>query len=464
MNPEVEVKRDENSQSDGNFPGLSAEFCEQLNEAVQSGKIDQLEGLIKPLHPADVADAITSMDEETRGGFLELLGSRIDATVLSYLDEEFRLGVLQTLGPEIVAELVTDLDSDDAIEIIEDLSRNEQFELLAAVPAENRAIIVEGLNYPEDSAGRLMQRELVSVPPHWTVGKTIDMLRQDDGHPQDFYAVFVVDIKYKPIGVIVLSRLICANRDVTVSSIMERNFKIIDANTDKEDIGLLFSKYGLVSAPVVDAEKRLVGVITVDDVVDVVEEEAEEDLLYLSGLSTLDVGQSSVMTARHRFPWLLLNLGAAIVASMVIAQFEATIQKFVALAILMPIIPSLAGNTGTQALTVSIRALALRELQGANASKVLKKEVAVGLLNGLLLAFLTALISGWWFDNVALGIIVAVSIVANMAIAGFVGVFVPLMISKTRIDPAVASGVFLTTITDVSSFFIFLALAAVFLF
>jgi magnesium transporter len=357
------------------------------------------------------------------------------------------------------------LDSDDAVQVIEELDEDEQKQLLEAIPAGERTLIEASLAYPEDSAGRLMQRELVAVPTYWTVGETIDFMRRsaeraDDAMPDIFYDIFVVDPTHKPVGSIPLSRLLRTTRPIPVTDIMESEMKLIPAVMDQEEVAFLFRRRDLVSAPVVDDGGRLVGAITVDDVVDVIDEEHEEDIMRLGGVSEDDLYDAAVKTTRSRFLWLLVNLCTAILASVVIGYFEGTIDQIVALAVLMPIVASMGGNAGTQTMTVAVRALAMKELTPTNAMRVIGKELLVGGINGVLFALLTGAVAWFWFGSAIIGLVIALAMIVNLVVAGLAGTTIPLMLERSGIDPAVASSVLLTTITDVVGFAAFLGLAA----
>jgi magnesium transporter len=375
---------------------------------------------------------------------------------------------VEQLGPVETAAAVAELDTDDALDVIAELDEEEQQQILEAIPAADRTLIEQGLAYPEDSAGRLMQRELVAVPSFWTVGDTIDHLRKSadespDGLPSDFYDIFVVDPGHRPVGAIPLSHLLRARRPVPLTDLMATEMKVIGANTDQEEVAFLFRQRDLTSAPVVDDGGRLVGVITIDDVVDVIDEELEDDMMRLGGVREDDLYSAAMETARSRFGWLLVNLGTAILASLVIGAFDATIEQMVALAVLMPIVASMGGNAGTQTLTVAVRALATKELTAGNALRVIGKELMVGGVNGVLFAIIAALVAWFWFGSVAIAVVLGLAMIINLVVAAVAGASIPLMLERVHVDPAVASGVFLTTITDVVGFFAFLGLAAWFL-
>jgi magnesium transporter len=376
-------------------------------------------------------------------------------------------------GYDFVAQAVSELDSDDAFLVVEDLEEEDQRKLLAAMDSEDRSLIEEGLAYPEYSAGRLMQREVVTVPRDWTVGATIDYMRRsadaeiasdDDAQlPEVFYDIFVVDADGKPLGAVLLSRLLRTRRPVPVGDIMGTDLQVIPVDMDQEDVAHLFSQRDLVTAPVVSADGVLVGAITVDDVVDVIHEEHEEDIMRLGGVQEDDLYDAVIDTTKARLSWLVVNLGTAVLASLVIGLFEATLEKIVALAVLMPIVASMGGNAGTQTLTVAVRALATRELTSTNAMRVVAKELMVGVANGVVFAVLTGAVAWFWFSSPEIGVIIGVAMVVNMIVAALAGTGIPIALNRFGVDPAVASSVFLTTVTDIVGFFVFLALAAAFL-
>ncbi len=443
--------------------GLTAKIERAVVEALEAEDKARVRALVEPFHAADVADLVEHLTGDRRESLLETLRPTLNAEVLARLDETVREEVIEYLGPEEVAAAVVELESDDAVEVIQELDREEQQEVLDAVPPEARAILEEGLTYPEKSAGRMMQRETVVVPSYWTVGETIDFMRETDSLPHDFYDIFVADPSHKPLGKIALSRLLRTRRPVMVMDIMYQEPKMVPASMDQEEISHLFRQYDLVSAPVVDEGGRLVGVITVDDVVDVIDEEAEEDIMKLGGVTETDIYDAALDTTRSRFSWLFVNLFTAIIASVVIAFFDAEIDKIVALAILMPIVASMGGNAGTQTLTVAVRALAVKELTMTNAWQVIGKETLVGGFNGVLFAALAGGVAWFWFEDLLLGGVLALAMIINLVIAGIAGAMIPIGLARSGVDPAVASGVFLTTVTDVVGFSSFLGLAALLL-
>ena len=429
--------------------------------------------LMGELHPADAADLLERLGADERARIVEILRSDFDSEILSELDETVRDHVVECLGVENVAAFIVGMDSDDALEVVEELDEDEQQQVLDAIPVGDRTQIEEGLSYPEDSAGRLMQREVVTIPTFWNVGETIDFLRKsadrDDGEgenelPTQFYDLFVVDPSHKPVGTIPLSRILRTRRPVSVTDIMETEMKLLPVTTDQEDVAFVFRQRDLVSAPVVDDGGRLVGAVTIDDVVDVIDEEHEEDIMLLGGVKEDDLYDATLDTTRARFMWLLINLGTAILASIVIGLFDATLEQMVALAVLMPIVASMGGNAGTQSLTVAVRALAMKELTSTNAVRVIGKEALVGVFNGILFAVLIGIVVWLWFGSVGLGVVIGLAMIVNMFVAGLAGTTIPLALDRMGIDPAVASSVFLTTLTDVVGFFVFLGLAALLLF
>ena len=429
--------------------------------------------LMAELHPADAADLLERLGADERARVVEILRSEFDSEILSELDETVRDHVVECLGVENVAVVIVGMDSDDALEVVEELDEDEQQQVLDAIPVGDRTLIEEGLSYPEDSAGRLMQREVVTIPTFWNVGETIDFLRKsadrDDGEgenelPTQFYDLFVVDPSHKPVGTIPLSRILRTRRPVSVTDIMETEMKLLPVTTDQEDVAFVFRQRDLVSAPVVDDGGRLVGAVTIDDVVDVIDEEHEEDIMLLGGVKEDDLYDATLDTTRARFMWLLINLGTAILASIVIGLFDATLEQMVALAVLMPIVASMGGNAGTQSLTVAVRALAMKELTSTNAVRVIGKEALVGVFNGVLFALLIGIVVWLWFGSVGLGVVIGLAMIVNMFVAGLAGTTIPLALDRMGIDPAVASSVFLTTLTDVVGFFVFLGLAALLLF
>ncbi|MEE9251637.1 MAG: magnesium transporter [Alphaproteobacteria bacterium] len=444
------------------------ELVQEIRDALDGGEVERVEELVLPLHYADVADLIEALGAEDRKLLIEIIRPHFEPETLTMLEEHVRAEVIEQLGTADLAAAIGELETDDAVAVVEHLDDAARREVLEAVSLEDRRIIEAGLSWPEDSAGRLMQRELVAVPSFWTVGETIDFLRQaaerdSEELPEEFYDIFVVDPKHKPVGTIPLSRLLRTKRPVKLSDLMTPDMRRVPIEMDQEEVAFLFRRYDLASAPVVDEAGRLMGVITVDDVLDVIDEEAEEDIMRLGGVVETDLYRAVLDTTKSRFSWLVVNLGTAIVASIVIGFFEVTIQQIVALAVLMPIVASMGGNAGTQTLTVAVRALAMKELTGSNAARIVGKEVLVGGINGILFAILMAIVAWLWFGSAAIGMVIAAAMIINLLVAGLAGVAIPLGLERTGVDPAVASGVFLTTVTDVVGFLAFLGLAALFL-
>jgi magnesium transporter len=444
--------------------GLTPDLIVAIEAALDARDLDQVEALVVPLHAADMADLLEMVNSGERRLIVDVLRPEVDPDILVELDETTRDEILDILSTDELAAAVTELDSDDAMYLVEDLDEDDKRELLAAVPDEERAELEAGLGYPENSAGRLMQRELVAVHAYWTVGRVIDHLRSADDLPDEFYDIFVVDARRQPVGYVPLSRAMRSKRPVLVRDIMETDIKVVQAEMDQEDVAYAFQQYDLVSAPVVDEGGALIGVITVDDVVEVIEEEAEEDVLRLGGVIETDIHESAWTTGRRRFTWLLVNLVTAVAASAVIGLFDATIEQMVALAVLMPIVASMGGNAGTQTLTVTVRALATKDVSAANAARLVGKEGVVGLANGVVFALITGTVVLLWFGDVRLAAVIGGAMVVNMVVAGLAGILIPLGLDRLGIDPAIAATVFLTTVTDVVGFFIFLGLAAVVLF
>jgi magnesium transporter len=442
---------------------VSQEEVAQVAEALRHDDTSFIHTLLDGYHAADQAYLIEQLSPRNRVRLIELARDQIKPEALTELEETVRDEIIDLLEPREIAAAMTELEADDAAYLIQDLDDEDRRQVLDAMPVEERAEVEAALAYPEETAGRLMQRDFIAVPSYWTVGQTIDYMRDHDDLPEDFYEIFVVDPKMKPIGSVGLSRLLRAKRPAKVDEIMEPDPILINAMTDQEEAALLFKQYDLISALVVNDDHRLLGVIMVDDIVEVIQEEAQEDTLLLSGVSDASVHESVLWTVRTRLPWLCLNLVTAFLAASVIKQFDATIEQMVALAVLMPIVASMGGNAGTQALAVAVRALGMKELTSTNALRTVLREAAVGLLNGVCMATLVGLVVSLYFGNWVLGSVIASAMVINLIVAAFAGVLVPLGLSRSGVDPAVASSVFVTTITDVVGFFAFLGLAAVIL-
>jgi magnesium transporter len=439
---------------------LRSDFVAEVAESIEGGDAGLLRSLAGDLHEADAGDLIEALEPRLRSQFIELLGKDFDFRALTEVDDTVREEILEELKPETVAEGVRDLDSDDAVYILEDLPKEEQAEILDQLSPPERAELARGLDYPEGSAGRRMQTEFIAVPPTWTVGQTIDYMRETADLPERFFELYGVDEAGKFLGAVPLDRLMRSKRPISMSELMEPERNVVRADDDQEEVARRFERYNLVAAPVIDANERMVGVITFDDIVDVIEEEAEEDIKALGGVKGEEELSDSVWTiAKSRFNWLLVNLATAFLASSVLGLFEGELQKMVALAVLAPIVASQGGNAATQTMTVAVRALATRDLSDANAWRVISREAAVGLLNGFAFAAITGVIAYAWFKVPGLGIVIGLAMVCNMIAAAMAGILIPLVIERFRFDPAVASGVFVTTVTDVVGFFSFLGIA-----
>jgi len=451
-------------QEEAELPALGKAFFREVEEALAARDVERINAVIENLHPADAADLLEALQQEERRQLLELVGRNLEPETLSYLEESLRDQVAAVLGPQLVANILQLLESDDALAFFEDLDEELRAQILARMPVTIRRLLQEGLTYPEDSAGRLMQREMVVVPSIWTVGETIDYMRSHRKEmPHDFYDLYVVDPRYRPIGKLPLSRVMRNTRPVRILTLMDEEFRSIPVDMDQEEVAWLFKRYSLLSAPVVDDAGRAVGVITIDDILDVVEEEAEEDLLRLGGVGESDISESARATAPRRIRWLIVTLFNTIVASLVISRFAGTIEEIVALAILMPIVAAMGGNAGMQVVTVTVRAIATKSLNPRNTIKVVGKEMVVGLANGLVFAAIMGTIAGVWFGRLDLALVLAAAMTFNMIWAGMAGTLIPLSLDRLGFDPAVAAGPFLTTTTDVLGFFVFLGLATEFL-
>ncbi|MDH3913822.1 MAG: magnesium transporter [Rhodospirillales bacterium] len=439
------------------------EFLHAVTDALESGDIARARSLTLDLHEADLADLIEVLRQDERAELIEALGDEFKAAALPELDEAVRDQVLEEMPPEQVAEALQELESDEAVYLLEDLDREEQEDILSKLPYFERVALQRSLEYPEDSAGRMMQTDLIAVPPFWSVGQTIDYMREADDLPERFYEIFVVDPAYHLMGCVALNKILRSKRPTQMDSIIDEEMHPIPVAVDQEEVAHRFERYNMNSAPVVDTDGRLVGVITADDIVEVVQEEASEDILAMGGVGGESMADTVWETTRLRFSWLVANLVTAIVASIVISFFEATIEQMVALAVLMPIVASMGGNAGTQTMTVAVRALATHDLGPANAMRVIWRECAVGLLNGLLFAVIMAAIAYFWFGSDGLGLVIGVAMVVNLFAAALAGILIPLGLDELNLDPAIASGVFVTTVTDVVGFFAFLGLAALWL-
>lgn len=439
---------------------LRQEFVTDVAEAVLRADPPALRALVDDLHEADLGALLEALEPDVRPRLISLLGRDFDFTALTEVDDAVREDILEELAAETVAEGVRDLDSDDAVYILESMDEADKAEVLDKLPASERIALQKSLDYPENSAGRRMQTEVVAVPSNWSVGQTIDFMRDAADLPERFYEVFVVDAGNVFTGAVQLDRLLTAKRPVKLEKLVEEERRTVEATDDLEDVARLFQRYNLVAAPVVDDDGRLVGVMTIDDIVDIIEEAADEDLKQLGGVAgDEELSDSVPAIAKGRFRWLLVNLMTAFLAAAVMKLFAAGLEKMVALAVLAPIVASQGGNAATQTMTVAVRALATRELVSANIRRFFNREIMVAMINGLAFALITGLIAALWFANAGLGIVIGLAMVANLIAGAFAGVAIPVTLDRLGVDPAVSSGTFVTTVTDVVGFFVFLGIA-----
>jgi magnesium transporter len=436
-------------------------YVERVSAALAADKIDTLRELVGGLHEADQGALLELLDHDERPKLIETLGEDFDFAALTEVDDNVREEILEELDPETVIEGVKELESDDAVYILEDLDKEEQAEILEALPASERIALQKSLDYPENSAGRLMRTDLVAVPPFWTAGQVLDELQDNQDTPDSFFEVFVVDPGHRFLGNIFLDKLVRSSRKIRVDQLMSADRLRVRVDEDEEEVARLIARYNLVSVPVVDEAERLVGVITIDDIVDVIQDEADDEIKALGGVKADEELSDSVWnTARSRFGWLFINLLTAFLAASVMGLFEAELQKMVALAVLAPIVASQGGNAATQTMTIAVRALATRDLGAANAMRVTLREAAVGLLNGLGFGLITGIIAGVWFREFGIGAVIALAMTVNLVAGALGGILIPLALERFRADPAVSSGVFVTTVTDVVGFFSFLGIAS----
>jgi magnesium transporter len=439
---------------------LNPAWVEKLRDRLQASDKPALEELTAPLHAADMGDLLEAITADERVQLVTLLGDKFDFSALTEVDDTVRSDLIEELPAADVARGVAELDNDDAVYILEDIDMPAREDILAQMPAFERLSLKRSLDFPEDSAGRLMQTDFIAIPPFWTVGRTIDYLRADSGLPDDFYQIYVVDPSYNLQGIIALDKFLRAKRDVRIGDMMQTNVIEVLATEDQERAARIFERYDLVEVAVVDESKRLVGVLTIDDIVDVIHEEATEDMQLLAGVGDEEISDTVAKTVRGRATWLLVNLVTAILASLIIGLFDATIQQMVALAVLMPIVASMGGNAATQTMTVTVRALAMNELDGYKIRRLVLREMVVGILNGAIFALLIGALTWLRFFNPGLGLVIGLAMIVNMIAAGTAGILIPLGLNKLKVDPAVASSVFVTTVTDVVGFFGFLGLAS----
>jgi magnesium transporter len=438
---------------------LRPEFVRDVIARVDAGDDEGARSLVSPLHPADLADLFELAPEDRRGAIAAALGDLLDGDVLAEMNDHVREGMIDQLDAAQVAEIASELDTDDAVAIIEDMDDADQAAVLRALDPDDRAAIEAALSYPEESAGRLMQRELIAVPEHWSVGQTIDYLRDNADLTTDFWEIFVVDPAHKPIGTCQLSWILRTPRSIAIADVMKREQTLIPVDMDQEEVALRFQKYALISAAVTDADGRLAGMITVDDIVHVIQQEAGEDILRLSGAGDGDINQPVFESYKGRVRWLVANLATALVASSIIALFEGTIAQMVALATLMPIVAGVGGNAGTQTMAVAVRAIATNQLTDSNTRRTIMREMRIALMNGATIAAIIGTGVTLVFGNPALGGVIAAAMMANIFVAGLAGVLVPVLLDRMGQDPAVASSVFVTMTTDSMGFFAFLGLA-----
>jgi magnesium transporter len=443
--------------------GRAESLAPGVREALAAGDRERLIGIVDDLPAPDLADLIEVLEPAQRVALIQTLGAQFDFEVLSELEEEVRDQLSEALPNELLAKAVTELDTDDAAYLIEGLEDSDKEEILSQLAVGDRAALERNLDYPEETAGRLMQAHFVAVAPFWTVGRVIDYMRETDDLPETFSEIFVVDPAARVLGSVDLSRLLRAKRDVRVEDIMDEGRHVVLATADQEEVARQFERYDLMSAPVVDANNRLVGVVTVDDVVEVIQDEAEEDMKKLAGVGDESLGDTVIATMKSRVPWLVVNLGTAILASFVIQAFDATIEQMVALAVLMPVVASIGGNAGTQTMTVTVRALATERLGTVNTPRIVGREALVGLLNGLVISSILATVVFLWFGSGKLGAVIGSAVIVNLFAAALAGILIPLAMDRLELDPAPASGVFVTMVTDCVGFLAFLGLASLWL-
>jgi magnesium transporter len=460
--PTVAIEEEEEGQHRN--IGLSDDFIREIADLLHDNYLDRVQELCQDMPAPDAAELLEKVEKETRHQLVDVLEEILLPDTFTYLKHDILVDLLENMSGEHIASIVNNLESDDAINLIDGLSDDRSSEIMRLLSRKVRAAVEEGLSFPPKTAGRLMQREFVAIPQFWTVGKTVDYLRAAaEALPHKFYDIFIVDPMHRLVGSVALDNILCTQRAIKMDVIVNEEHVTIPVDMKQEQIAHLFRRKDLLSAPVVDEDGRLIGVITVDDIVDVIDEEAQEDLLKMGGVTDSDIHRSTFSTAKARFIWLAVNLLTAILAAYVISLFEGTIQKFVALAALMPIVASMGGNAGTQSLAIAVRGLATKELSSANALRVVGKEFMVGSINGFIFAILMGSITWFWYHDVMLGIIIGIAMIVNLMAAGLSGILIPLAIHKLKLDPATSATVFLTTVTDVIGFFAFLGLAAWFL-
>ena len=441
---------------------FNKEFINILNKKIKEQDTTFLNKTLKELHPSDSADLIENLIPENRSKLIELEGFSLDPEIFIELNESIQTEIFIILSVDSIVNILKRLESDNALQILENLDEKKKDIVLTKLPHKDRFLLQEGLSYPEDSAARIMQREFTAIPSNWSVGQTIDYLRENKDLPETFLEIYIIDNNFKPIGTVPSSKVLRSNRDLKMNSIMNEMQVLIPVNMDKEEVGRIFENYNLISAGVIDKNNKLVGMITGDDIVTVIREEGEEDILRLAGVGNEEITDSIFVKTKRRFNWLLLNLFTALLATWVISRFGASIEQMVALAFLMPIVASMGGNAGMQTLAVTIRAIATKDLYKGNFVNIVTKEFIIGILNGIIFAAITGLIVQLWFNEINLTILISISMILNMMVAGLFGILVPVSLKKINIDPAIASSVFVTTITDVIGFLSFLGIGAYF--
>jgi magnesium transporter len=439
---------------------LKPDFVSAVMDRVEAGDAAGARAMVEPLHPADVADLFELVGPDDRSALASALADLLDADVLAEMNEHVREALVEALDPRQVADLAGEMETDDAVAMIEDLEEDEQRAVLRELDPDDRAAIEEALTYPEESAGRLMQRDLIAVPEHWTVGQVIDYLRSEDALTTDFWEIFVVDPQHHPVGTCMLSWVLRARREVAMADLMKREQTLIPVDMDQEEVALRFQKYALISAAVVDQSGRLVGMITVDDIVHIIQEEASEDVLLMSGAGDEgDINQPVLESYKARVRWLIVNLATALVPATIVGLFGGAIAKMWVLAALMPIVAGVGGNAGTQTLAVTVRALATNQLTRSNRWRAVGRELRVALLNGFSVAAVIGFAVSLWFHNPTLGAVIASAMLTNIVMAGLAGALVPLVLERAGADPAVASSIFVTMTTDSMGFLLFLGIA-----
>jgi magnesium transporter len=438
---------------------ISPLWMERLRAFIDAGRGEDVALVIEPLHHSDVGDVLEQLTHEERVALVRMLGERFDFSALTEVDESIRVEIMEALPNSEIARGVAELDNDDAVYLLEDLEQEDRDEILQALPTFERLSLKRSLDFPEESAGRRMQTDFIAIPPFWTVGQAIDYLRAEKDLPEEFYQLYVVDAAYKVLGTLPLDRFLRTQRATKIDSIMNTNFVLVKAEEDQEEAARSFERYDLVEVGVVDESGRLVGVLTIDDIVDVIQEEAEEDIRLMAGVGDEDVSGTTIDIVRSRVPWLVVNLFTALMVSLIIGLFDATIEQMVALAALMPIVASMGGNAGAQTMTVTVRALAMRELDGGRLRRLIRREMVVGFINGVIFAILIGIITWLRYGNPQLGAVIGLAMVINLIVAGTCGILIPLTLDKLKADPAIASAVFVTTVTDVVGFFAFLGIA-----